>query len=85
MHEVRRPLAVVLLPGAALLLVDGVALALRQAEEAADHGQVLPQRPVLRRGVLLPAQQLTEPALEDGDGGGGGGEEAVNNKKKKGF
>lgn len=62
----RRPLVVVLLPGAALLLVDGVALGLGEAQEAADHGEVLPQRPVLRRGILLPAQQLTEPALRGG-------------------
>lgn len=62
----RRPLVVVLLPGAALLLVDGVALDLGEAQEAADHGEVLPERPVFRRGILLPTQQLTEPALKEG-------------------
>lgn len=66
MHQVRRPLVVVLLPGAALLLVDGVAFDLGEAQEAADHGEVLPERPVLWRGILLPTQQLTEPALKEG-------------------
>lgn len=61
----RRPLVVVLLPGAALLLVDGVAFHLGEAQEAADHGEVLPERPVLWRGILLPTQQLTEPALKE--------------------
>lgn len=56
----------VLLPGAALLLVDGVALGLGEAQETADHGEVLPECPVLWRGILLPAQQLTQPALEEG-------------------
>ena len=50
---------------AALVLVDGVPLGLCQAEEAADHAQVLPQRAVLRVGFLLPAQQLTQPPLWD--------------------
>lgn len=55
----------VLLSGraAALLLVDRVSFGLRQAEEAADHAQVLPQCSVLRARVLFPAQQLTQPAL----------------------
>lgn len=57
---------VLLLPRAALLLVDGVPLGHAEAQEAADHGEVLPERPVLRRRILLPAQQLTEPALEEG-------------------
>lgn len=48
---------------AALLLVDGVPFGLGQAEEAADHAQVLPQGAVLGAGVLLPAQQLAQPAL----------------------
>jgi hypothetical protein len=47
------------------MLVDGVALPLRQAKEAADHAQVLPQSAVLRVGLLLPAQQLTQPPLWD--------------------
>ena len=67
-------LLLLLLAGSALLLVDGVALPLRQAEEAADHGQVLPQRAVLRGRLLLPAQQLAQPALRareiDGERGG---------------
>lgn len=62
----RRPLVVVLLPGAALLLVDGVAFDLGEAQEAADHGEVFPERPVLRGGILLPTQQLAEPALKEG-------------------
>lgn len=67
MHHVRWPLVVVLLlPGAALLLVDGVTFDLAEAQEAADHGEVLPERPVLRRRILLPSQQLTEPALKGG-------------------
>lgn len=68
MHQVRRPFVVVLLPGAALLLVDGVALHLGKAQEAADHGEVLPQSPVLWSRILLPAQQLTQPALQEGEG-----------------
>lgn len=60
----RRPLVVVLLAGAALLLVDGVTFGLREAQEASDHGQVLPECSVLWRRILLPAQQLTEPTLE---------------------
>lgn len=63
-HRVRGPVGVVLLLASrALLFVDGVTLRLGQAQEAADHGQVLPQRTVLRAGVLLPAQKLTQPAL----------------------
>lgn len=60
----RRPLVVVLLAGAALLLVDGIAFGLREAQEASDHGEVLPECSVLWRRILFPAQQLTEPALE---------------------
>lgn len=60
----RRPLVVVLLAGAALLLVDGIAFDLREAQEASDHGEVLPECSVLWRRILFPAQQLTEPALE---------------------
>lgn len=60
----RRPLVVVLLAGAALLLVDGIAFGLREAQEASDHGEVLPERSVLWRRILFPAQQLTEPALD---------------------
>lgn len=52
-----------LLTRAALLLIDGVTLHLRQTQEASNHGEVLPQRPVLRRWILLPAKQLTEPTL----------------------
>lgn len=48
---------------AALLLVYGVSFRLRQAEKTADHAEVLPQCSVLGAGVLLPAQQLTQPAL----------------------
>lgn len=51
---------------AALLLIDEISLGLGQAEESADHAQVLPQGPVLRAGILLPAQQLTQPALRGG-------------------
>lgn len=60
------PVGAVLLSrrAAALLLVYGVSLGLRQAEEAADHAQVLPQCSVLGAGVLFPAQQLTQPALQ---------------------
>ncbi len=65
----RRPLVVVLLPGAALLLVDGVTFGLGEAQEAADHGEVFPEGPVLRGRILLPTQQLTEPALKEGSGG----------------
>lgn len=60
----RRPLVVVLLAGAALLLVDGIAFGLREAQETSDHGEVLPERSVLWRRILFPAQQLTEPALD---------------------
>lgn len=49
---------------AALLFVDGISFSLGQAEEPADHAQVLPEGPVLWTGILLPAQQLTEPALQ---------------------
>ena len=56
-----QPLAVVV-PG--LLLVDHVSVVLRQGQEPPDGAQVLPQGPVLRAGVLLPAQQITQPALE---------------------
>lgn len=64
MDQVRRPLGVMLLlTRAALLLIDGVTLHLRQTQEASNHGEVLPQRPVLRRWILLPAKQLTEPTL----------------------
>lgn len=49
---------------AALLLVNSISFSLRQAEEAADHAQVLPQCSVLRARVLFPAQQLTQPALQ---------------------
>lgn len=62
-QQVCGPLCVVLLSGAALLLIDDVALALREAEEAADHRQVFPERAILWGRVLLPAQQLTQPAL----------------------
>lgn len=47
----------------ALLLIDGISLGLGQTEKAADHAQVLPEGPVLGAGVLLPAQQLTQPTL----------------------
>lgn len=60
----RRPLVVVLLAGTALLLVDGIAFGLREAQEASDHGEVLPECSVLWRRILFPAQQLTEPALD---------------------
>lgn len=65
-----QPLAV-LLPG--LLLVDLVAVALRQPQEPPDGAQVLPQRAVLRARALLPAQELAQPALVGTGGGGGGG------------
>ncbi len=84
MHQVRRPLAVVLLPSAALLLVDGVAFALGEAQEAADHGQVFPQRPVFRRWILLPTQQLTEPALKEGLDGEKQGREGARRSAKEG-
>lgn len=66
MHQVRWPLVVVLLPGAALLLVDGVPFDLGEAQEATDHRQVLPECPILWRWILLPTQKLTEPALTKG-------------------
>lgn len=69
-HQVRWPLTVVLLPGAALLLIDGVAFDLGEAQKATDHGKVLPECPVLGGRIFLPAQQLTEPALTEGDRGG---------------
>lgn len=50
---------------AALLLVDGISFSLGQAEEAADHAQILPQGPILWAGILLPTQQLTQPALQE--------------------
>lgn len=49
----------------ALLFIDGISFSLGQAEEAANHAQVLPQGPVLRAGVLLPTQQFTQPALQE--------------------
>lgn len=49
-----------------LLLVDHVPLVLGEVQEAADGAEVLPQRAVLRAWVLLPAEQLTEPALRRG-------------------
>lgn len=62
----RWPLIVVLLPGAALLLIDGVAFDLGEAQKATDHGKVLPERPVLWSRIFLPTQQLAEPALTGG-------------------
>lgn len=50
---------------AALLFVDGISFILGQAEEAADHAQILPQRPVLWTGFLLPTQQLAQPSLKE--------------------
>lgn len=66
-----QPLAV-LLPG--LLLVDLVAVALRQPQEPPDGAQVLPQCAVLRARALLPAQELTQPALVGVEREGGGPE-----------
>lgn len=57
-----------LLSSIALLLINDISLHLRQTEEAADHGQVLPERAVLWGWVLFPAQQLTKPALAFGSG-----------------
>lgn len=51
----------VVVPG--LLLVDHVPLVLGEVQEAADGAQVLPERAVLGAGVLLPAEQLAQPAL----------------------
>ena len=89
-YHVRGSLGVVLLlllllAGGALLLVDGVALPLRQAEEAADHGQVLPQSAVLRGRLLLPAQQLTQPALRTRDIGGEQGVGGGGEREKEGY
>lgn len=53
---------------AALLFIDGVSFSLAQAEEPADHAQILPQGPVLWVGILPPTQQLTQPALYSRDG-----------------
>ena len=78
-------LLLLLLAGGALLLVDGVALPLRQAEEAADHGQVLPQSAVLRGRLLLPAQQLTQPALRTRDIGGEQGVGGGGEREKEGY
>lgn len=65
--EQREPVCAVLLccRVAALLFIDGVSFSLGQAEEPADHAQVLPQGPVLWAGVFLPSQQLTQPALQE--------------------
>lgn len=54
--EQREPVSTVLLwrHVAALLFIDGISFGLRQAEESANHAQVLPQGPVLRAGVLFP-------------------------------
>lgn len=48
---------------ATLLLVDGISFVLGQAEEPADHAQILPQGSVLWTGFFLPAQQLAQPSL----------------------
>ncbi len=54
--EQRKPVSALLLRrrAAALLFIDGISFSLGQAEEAADHAQILPQGPVLRAGILLP-------------------------------
>lgn len=64
MDDVGRPVAMVM-HRVALLLIDGIALRLREAEEPPDHGEVLPQGPVFWRRVFFPAQQLTQPPLRD--------------------
>lgn len=65
--EQRKPVGAVLLHrrAAALLFIDGISFSLGQAEEPADHAQILPQGPVLWAGILLPTQQLTQPALQE--------------------
>lgn len=65
-HQVGWSLVVVLLPGTALLLVDGITLGLGETQEAADHREILPERAVLWGGILFPPQELTEPALMKG-------------------
>lgn len=52
----------VLLPR--FLFVDLVSVRLRQGQEPSDGAQVLPQSAVLRAGVFLPPEQLTQPTLE---------------------
>ena len=47
-----------------LLLVRQVSVGLRQRQEPPDSAQVLPQGAVLWGWVLLPPEQLTQPALE---------------------
>lgn len=52
-----------------LLLVREVSVGLRQRQKPPDGAQVLPQGAVLRARVLLPPEQLTQPALETEGGG----------------
>lgn len=47
-----------------LLLVCQVSVCLRQRQEPSNGAQVLPQSAILRAGVLLPPEELTEPTLE---------------------
>ena len=61
LDHVLHALAVVM-PG--LLLIDHIPLMLRKVQEATDGTEVLPERAVFWAGVLLPAEQFTQPALE---------------------
>lgn len=47
-----------------LLLIDHIPLVLGEVQEATDGTKVLPEGAVFWAGVLLPAKQLTQPALE---------------------
>lgn len=68
LHRLRRELdhvlhaLAVVMPG--LLLVDHIPLVLGKVQEATDGTEVLPERAVFWAGVLLPAEQFTQPALE---------------------
>lgn len=47
-----------------LLLIDHIPLMLGKVQEAANGAEVLPKGAVFRAGVFFPAQQLTQPALQ---------------------
>lgn len=61
LDHVLHALAVVM-PG--FLLVDHIPLMLEKVQEATDGTEVLPESAVFWAGVLLPAEQFTQPALE---------------------
>lgn len=47
-----------------LFLIDHIPLMLGKVQEATDGTEVLPEGAVLWAGVLLPAEQFAQPALE---------------------